>query len=164
MKICSNCKSENSKEAYRCKYCNTLFAKGRKVVANRKGLSKKIEDQKTVWNAAVSLYIIGALISLLGLFLSVFTFTQGGDWFGYLPIVIGLVFLGLGVWSTKEEFWSILIGFILFSIIYLLVNILAGFSFGFSLFFLPFEIYLIMALFQVKRKVRVDKRDLLDAN
>ena len=108
------------------------------------------------------MYIIGALISLLGLFLSVFTFTQGGDWFGYVPIVIGLVFLGLGVWSAKEEFWSILIGFILFSIIYLLVNISAGFSFGFSLFFLPFEIYLIMALFQIKRKVRVDKSDLLD--
>ena len=62
MKICLNCKRENNKGSYRCKYCSTLFARGREVVMKRKDLSKKLEDQKTIWNASVSFYIIGALI------------------------------------------------------------------------------------------------------
>jgi len=163
MKICKTCKGQNHPSAYRCRYCNTLFPSGQKIVAQRRAKTKALDDQKTVWNAAVVLYIIGGVFSLIGLFSSVFSISRGYGFFFHLPIIFGAVFIGLAIWSKYEEFWSILIGFILYSLIGLFLIIVSSFSFFVIIFFLPFEIYLVLAILKIKRRPKLRPNDILDA-
>ena len=163
MKVCKTCKGENHPSAYRCRFCNTLFPSGQRVVAQRRAKTKTLNDKKTVWNAAVVLYVVGGIFSLIGLFSSVFSISRGYGVLFHLPIIIGAVFIGLAIWSKSEEFWSILIGFILYSLIGLFLIIVSRFSFFLIILFLPFEIYLVLAILKIKRKSKLKPNDILDA-
>lgn len=163
MKVCKTCKGQNHPSAYRCRYCNTLFPTGQKIVAQRRAKIKAVDDKKTVWNAAVVLYVIGTVFSLIGLFSSVFSISRGYGLLFHLPIIVGAVFIGLAIWSKSEEFWSILIGFILYSLIGLFLILVSSFSFFIIILFLPFEIYLVMAVLKIKRKPKLKPTDVLDA-
>ncbi|MBL57178.1 MAG: hypothetical protein CMP61_08325 [Flavobacteriales bacterium] len=162
MKICKKCKGKNHPSAYRCRYCNTLFPDGQKIVAQRREKSKALDDKKTVWNAAAVLYIIGGVFSLIGVFFTVFAISRGYGFFFHLPLTTGAVFIGLAIWSKHEEFWSILIGFILYSLVGLLLVIISGFSFFIIIFFLSFEIYLFLGVLKIKRKPKLTTKDILD--
>lgn len=163
MKTCKKCQGQNHSSAYRCRYCNVLFPEGQKLVAERRAQTKQLGNKKAIWDASACLYIIGGLFSLFGLFLSVYAVAREDSLFLHIPLTIGLSFFGLAIWSKKEEYWSILIGFILFSLIYIFLLLVSSFSVIMIVLLLPFEVYLTIALFKLKRKGKLDKRDILDA-
>lgn len=140
-----------------------LFEAGQKVVERRRAISQNNKNKKAIWDAAVSLYVIGGLFLLVGLFYLVGFIARGGSLLSLIPLVIGVSFIALAVWSKKEEYWSILIGTILFFLMYLLVTLAIGFKVLLFLFFLPFGGYMISALFKVKKKGKANHSDVLDA-
>tara|TARA_B110000211_G_C13998709_1_gene517404 strand:+ start:577 stop:1083 length:507 start_codon:yes stop_codon:yes gene_type:complete len=163
MKVCKTCRGQNHPSSYRCRFCNVLFPEGQKIIEQRKNNRQVIKDQKVIWNAAVVLYFIGGIFSLIGVFASVMAYTRNMELLFHLPLVIGIVFIGLAVWSKSEEYWSILIGFILFSLVWLLFMYGSQFSVIIILLFLPFEIYLLLAILKIKRKTNLNTNDILDA-
>ena len=163
MKVCKKCKGVNHSSAYRCRFCNTLFPGGQKLVAQRRVNVKNIDDKKEIWNAAVILYVVGGIFTLIGLFSSVFSISRGYGFLYHLPLLIGVAFIALAVWSKTEEYWSILIGFLLYSIVGLFSILATSFSVFVMIFFLAFEIYLVLALFKIKRKQKSNSKDILDA-
>lgn len=163
MKVCKNCQGQNHPKAYRCRYCNFLFKEGKAVVEKRRSQNREYQKNMVVWNAAVSLFVIGGLFLLVGLYFVVGALARGGSFLNYVPLIIGVIFTTLGILSKRFEFWSILTGTIFFSILYILSFLIIGFSFATFLFFLPFEIYLIGALFKAKRKSKIKNIDILDA-
>ena len=94
MKVCQKCKGQNHPSAFRCRYCNTLFPKGQKIVAERRAKSKELKNKKAIWDASACLYIIGGLFSLFGLFLSVYGFVRDESFLLHVPFLIGLTFFG----------------------------------------------------------------------
>lgn len=166
MKTCSFCQAPNHTKAFRCKYCDTKFP----ISAQQKEKTlEKIQSKNAtskVWDAAVMLFFIGGMVSIVGIWVILTAHHQNYiTTLTWIPLLVGLLFIALGVWSNHRPFYALLCGTISYSILglYLIFFTIIGTLFG-SLIVVAIGIYLYIGLMNAKKKTKLNNReDILDA-
>jgi hypothetical protein len=168
MKICPNCKSENLKVAFRCKYCNFIIGDRKKAIEAVENAKRSTTNKQHKDNAGASLYILGGFFTFIGLIVSIYVISEA-PYFSlvslifHAPLLLGIVFFVLGAFSGKHPYWTTLIGTILYTLVALLILLTIGFSFWFFFLFIAFGSYLYVGLFKVKRnRKKIINADILD--
>lgn len=166
MKACSNCSTLNHPKAFRCKYCEVKFPmtiqQKEKVIAN----IKKKNSTTKVWDAAVMLFVVGGLIGIVGIWKVLKGFDY--NYFSYetfIPLVLGLWFIFLGIWSDRKPFWALLLGTISYTlcVLYFSLSVWQG-SIAGLLIMIGIGVYMYIGLFNAKRtNAKPKTTDILDA-
>lgn len=166
MKACRNCNSLNHPKAFRCKYCELKFPVS---IQDKEKIIQKGKEKssiKKVWEASGVLFFIGGIISLVGIWLLMLSFSENRfGVFSVAPLTIGLFFIFLGIWSNTRPFYALLTGTISYTllVLYMTIYTWAGTVLG-LLIMVGIGVYLYIGLFNAQRKQTLKmSEDILDA-